>query len=149
MTKSMTDGPADVAAPESDIGGRRMSFAVEGIAHKFPVPNACRIGNLIVSSAIHPIDPATRLIPEDLEAQCVLVFSNMKATVEAAGGSTDDIIKMTFFLRDRGNRGPLNDEWVRMFPNADSRPARHSQLLPAEGPSLIQCDFVAVVSSTV
>jgi len=146
MTQSMTDVRADIPAQDDDVAGRRKSFTVEGIAHKFPVPNACRIGNLIVSSAIHAIDPVTRAMPEDLESQCALVFANMKATVEAAGGSTDDIIKTTFFLRDRGNRGPLNDEWVRMFPDADSRPARHSQLLPAEGPSLIQCDFIAVVT---
>jgi hypothetical protein len=54
---------------------------------------------------------------------------------------------MTFFVRDRNNRGPLNDEWVQMFPDSDSRPARHSQLLHAEGPSLIQCDFIALIDS--
>ncbi|SAL63034.1 RutC family protein [Caballeronia arvi] len=145
MVQSMTDIPADVATQETDLTGHRKSFTIEGIAHKFPVPNASRIGNLIVSSAIHAVDPVTRAMPDDLVAQCALVFANMQATVEAAGGSTDDIIKMTVYLRDRGNRGPLNDEWVRMFPDADSRPARHSQLLLVEGPSLIQCDFIAVV----
>jgi enamine deaminase RidA (YjgF/YER057c/UK114 family) len=124
---------------------RRTSITVEGLAHKFPVPNACRIGNLVVSSAIHGVDPVTRTMPEDLTSQCELVFANMKAIVEAAGGGMQDIIKMTVYLRDRENRGPLNEAWVRMFPDPDTRPARHSQLLMVEGPSLIQCDFTAVI----
>ncbi len=124
---------------------RRKSVTVEGLAHKYPVPNACRIGNLIISGAIHGVDPGTHAMPVDLTAQCANVFANMKAIVEAGGGSTEDIIKMTVYLRDRDNRGPLNAEWLRMFPDAATRPARHSQLLLVDGPSLIQCDFMAVV----
>ena len=145
MNQSITHSPGDVAAHEAVVASRRKSITVEGLAHKFPVPNACRIGDIIVSSAIHAVDPVTRVMPEDLRSQCALVFANMKVIVEAAGGSTRDIIKMTVYLRDRNNRGPLNDEWVRMFPDPDTRPARHSQLLMVEGPSLVQCDFMAVI----
>ena len=147
MTQSMTASTADAVAQGSAATHRRKSVTVEGLAHKFPVPNACRIGNLVVSSAIHGIDPATHTMPEDLAAQCAHVFANMRAIVEAAGGSTHDIVKMTVYLRDRDNRGPLNEEWVRMFPDPDTRPARHSQLLRVEGPSLIQCDFIALIDS--
>ena len=124
---------------------RRKSVTAEGLAHKFPVPNACRIGNLVVSGAIHPTDRKTRVVPEDLPSQCANVFANMKAIVEAAGGSTHDIIKMTVYVRDRNDREPVNVEWVRMFPDPDSRPARHAQPLLVEGPSLVQCDFIAVI----
>ncbi|MFC7597459.1 RidA family protein [Terrabacter sp. GCM10028922] len=124
----------------------RTSVTVEALAHKHPVPNASRIGNLVVSGAVHGTDPATHALPEDLSAQCANVFANMRAVVEAAGGSTDCIIKMTVYLRDRDNRGPLNAEWVRMFPDPASRPARHSQPLLVEGPALVQCDFMAVVA---
>jgi 2-iminobutanoate/2-iminopropanoate deaminase len=123
----------------------RRSVTVEGLAHKHPVPNACRIGNLIISGAILGVDPATHAMPVDLTAQCANVFANMKAIVEAAGGSTENIIKMTVYLRDRDNRGPLNAEWLRMFPDAATRPARHSQPLLVDSPSLIQCDFMAVI----
>ncbi len=123
----------------------RKSIVVPAIAHKFPVPNASRIGNMVMSGSISGIDPKTKVMPDDLAGQCVNMFGNMKSVIEAAGGTTDDIIKVTVFIRDRNNRGPLNDEWVKMFPDEHSRPARHAQLLPAEGPSLIQCDFVAVL----
>lgn len=148
MSQSTAANPHDAASQAGTASGRRKSVTVEGLAHKFPVPNACRVGPLIVSSAIHPMDPITGAIPQDLPSQCVRLFENAKAIVEAAGGTTADIVKMTFFVRDRNNRGPLNDEWVRMFPDPDARPARHSLLLQADGPSLIQCDFIATVDGT-
>jgi enamine deaminase RidA (YjgF/YER057c/UK114 family) len=69
----------------------------------------------------------------------------MKAIVEAGGGSTDDIIKMTVWLKDRSQRAPVNAEWVRMFPDEHSRPARHSLHMEMEGGALVQCDFTAVI----
>jgi 2-iminobutanoate/2-iminopropanoate deaminase len=129
------------------MASRRRSITVEELAHRHPVPNASRIGDLLVSGAIHGVDPATRELPEGLAAQCANVFANVRAVVEAAGGSTDDIIKMTVYLRDRDNREPLNVEWIRMFPDSTSRPARHSQPLLVEGPALVQCDFMAVIGA--
>jgi 2-iminobutanoate/2-iminopropanoate deaminase len=126
---------------------RRQSVVVAALAHGFPVPNACRIGNMIMSGSISGIDPETREMPAELGQQCKNMFANMKSIVEAAGATTDDIIKMTVFIRDRNNRGPLNEEWVLMFPDADSRPTRHAQPLTIEGPSLIQCDFIACVET--
>ena len=123
---------------------RRKSVTVAALAHKHPVPNACLIGNLVVSGAIHGVD-ATHTLPDDLPTQCANVFANMRTIVEAAGGSTEDIVKVTAYLRDRGNREALNAEWIRMFPDPASRPARHSQPLLVEGAALVQCDFIAVI----
>jgi len=36
---------------------------------------------------------------------------------------------------------------VDLFPNPQSRPARHTQPLAAGGKSLVQADFVAVLGS--
>lgn len=142
----MSQSPmVDDVAPGSTAANRRMSVVVKGLAHKHPVPNACRIGNLVVSGAISGVDSETHMMPEDLTSQCAHVFANMKAIVEAAGGSAADIIKVTVYLRDRDNREPLNVEWVRMFPDPAARPARHSQPLMVDGPSLVQCDFMALI----
>ena len=49
-------------------------------------------------------------------------------------------------LKDRSQRAPVNAEWLKMFPDAHSRPARHA--LPMdnmEGGALVQCDFTAVI----
>jgi enamine deaminase RidA (YjgF/YER057c/UK114 family) len=124
---------------------RRKSVHIGGFRHANPVPNACRIGNLVMSGVILGRNAATGSMPESLEAQCANMFAHIKATVETAGGTTDDIIKMTVWLKDRSQRGPLNAEWLKMFPDEHSRPARHSLQLDMEGGALVQCDFTAVI----
>ena len=74
--------------------GRRKSIHIGSFTHANPIPNACRIGYLVMSGVILGRDPGGKM-PESLEAQCANMFAHMKATVEAAGGTTDDIIKMT------------------------------------------------------
>lgn len=124
---------------------RRRSVHIGGFKHANPIPNASRIGNLVMSGVILGRDGASGEMPQSLEAQCANMFAHMKAIVEAAGGSTDDIIKMTVWLKDRSQRGPLNAEWVKMFPDEHSRPARHSLQSDMEGGALVQCDFTAVI----
>jgi 2-iminobutanoate/2-iminopropanoate deaminase len=123
---------------------RRKSIHIGGFKHANPIPNACRIGNLVMSGVILGRD-ADGKMPASLEAQCANMFAHMKATVEAAGGTTDDIIKMTVWLRDRSQRAPVNAEWLKMFPDEHSRPARHALQSDMEGGALVQCDFTAVI----
>lgn len=124
---------------------RRQSVHIEGFKHANPIPNASRIGNLVMSGAILGRDPETGKPAATLEAQCALVFRYMRETVEAAGGTPDDIIKVTVWLKDPSDREALNAEWTRMFPDPHSRPARHAQKDVMDGPNLISCDFTAVI----
>ena len=125
---------------------RRKSIHIGGFKHANPIPNASRIGNLVMSGVILGRDPATGKMPESLEAQCAHMFAHMKATVEAAGGTTDDIIKMTVWIADRSLRETMNRHWVEMFPDPHSRPARHT-IAQADftAPMQIQCDLLAVI----
>jgi enamine deaminase RidA (YjgF/YER057c/UK114 family) len=122
---------------------RRKSIHIGGFKHANPIPNACRIGNLVMSGVILGRDGAG-VMPESLDAQCANMFAHMKATVEAAGGTTDDIIKMSVWMRDWSNRDVLNAEWVTMFPDPHSRPARHVSQAELAGGQLIVCDITAV-----
>ena len=66
--------------------------------------------------------------------------------LEAAGGTPDNILRITFYVRDQAaGRAALNDEWVKMFPDPASRPARHTLAAPGDGPSLVTCEFTAVL----
>jgi enamine deaminase RidA (YjgF/YER057c/UK114 family) len=125
--------------PRRSINGSRAR-------HENPIPNACRIGNIVVSSVIGGANPGTRELPATLEQQVANVFTHIRHDVEAAGGSVDDIIKVTFWVRDPAKqRAVLNAEWVKMFPDAEARPARHTQQLPADSRALVQADFMAVL----
>ncbi|MBT3334227.1 MAG: RidA family protein [Rhodospirillaceae bacterium] len=126
---------------------KRQSIEFPGFSHANPIPGASRIGNIMMSSVIAGRDPASNEMPAELDQQIVNIFSHVRSAVETAGGSPDDILKITFWIRDPATgRGALNGEWEKMFPDENSRPARHTQTLTEAGPSQVKCDFVAVLS---
>lgn len=126
---------------------KRQSINNPVARHENPIPNASRVGNIVMSSVIGGTNPGTRELPPSLEAQVANVFAAMRGDIEAAGGTVHDIIKVTFWVKDPGSqRAALNAEWVKMFPEATSRPARHTLTLPADSRALVQADFTAVLS---
>ena len=56
----------------------RSSIYVGEIAHQSPIPNASRIGNIIVSGLIRGADPATARLAATLEQQCAFMFLHMR-----------------------------------------------------------------------
>lgn len=124
---------------------RRVSIYLPGFSHRNPVPVASRIGPHLVSGVLTGRDPATGEMPESLDAQCANVFTHVRALMAAAGGTTDDIIKMTFWLAEYRDRDALNREWTEMFPDAAIRPARQVMAAQLDGASLMQCDLMAIL----
>lgn len=123
----------------------RRSIQLPGITHKAPIPAGSLVGNLLVSSGIGGKDPETGAYPDDVASQVRFAFGNVRALVEAAGGGVEDIAKVTVFLRDRDDRRHVDEEWLRMFPDEASRPARHALPLGREGKALIQLEVIAVI----
>jgi 2-iminobutanoate/2-iminopropanoate deaminase len=123
---------------------KRKSIEIEGFRHKNPIPAACRLGNMLLTGVITGTDPATGTLAAALEEQCANIFHHVRSIMQAAGGSTDDIIKMNVWMADRSRRDVLNAEWVKMFPDANARPARHTSEANLEGGQLIVCDITAV-----
>ena len=72
------------------------------------------------------------------------MFGTVQNILEAAGGTPANILKMTIWLRDASNREALNNEWVKMLPDPEGRPARHTLPLTGGGDSLVQCDVNAI-----
>lgn len=124
---------------------RRTSIYVEGFGHKNPIPAACRVGNILMSGIVFGLDPETGKPADGLDEQCRLMFGHIRAIMQAAGGSTDDIVKVTVWLADRNQREPVNREWLAMFPDPATRPARQAMSGALDGGKLVQCDFVAVM----
>jgi enamine deaminase RidA (YjgF/YER057c/UK114 family) len=122
----------------------RRAVYISQFSHVNPIPNAARIGRIVASGLIRGVDPVTHEFPTSLEQQCAFMFENIRHTVEAAGASLDDIIKLTFWMSPIV-RGPINHEWTKMFPDAQTRPARQIMEAPMEPGVLVQCDFMAVI----
>lgn len=127
---------------------RRTAIHVDGLSHgSNPIPAASRIGNLVYSGGVSGLDPQGGRMPEEFEDEVAQMFSNMRATVEAAGGSVGDIIRVTVFARDRDGSAALNEAWVEMFPDGHDRPARHLNIADLHPAMRIQCEFVAVLDA--
>ena len=123
----------------------RRSIYVEGFGHKNPIPAACRIGAMVYSGSIQGSDPATGQYGATLEEQSRLMFEQVRRIVDAAGGGVGDIIKITVWMKDRTRRAALNGPWLEMFPDPQSRPARHTMNADLDGGKLVECEFVAVL----
>lgn len=83
---------------------------------------AVKVGDTVYLSGQIGLDPATMQMLEGIDAQIVRVFENLKAVVEAAGGSMADIVKLNVFLTDLGNFAKVNEAMARYF--AEPFPAR-------------------------
>jgi 2-iminobutanoate/2-iminopropanoate deaminase len=125
---------------------KRQSIEIPGFSHANPIPVASRIGNMVMSSVISGRDPQTAEMPENIDAQIANIFDHVRSAIEAAGGTPDNILKMTFWVEDQAaGRAALNGPWEKMFPDAASRPARHTLKAPGGAPAKVTCDFIAVL----
>ncbi len=70
---------------------------------------AIDVNGLVFLSGQIPLDPATmEVVDGDFEARARQVFDNLAAVAQAAGGSLDDVVKLTVFLTDLGNFATVN-----------------------------------------
>ncbi|MDO7542665.1 MAG: RidA family protein [Flavobacteriales bacterium] len=82
-------------------------------------------GVLYISGQI-PLDPASmELVEGDLEKETVQVMENLKAILEAAGMTFDQVVKSSIFLKDMNNFAQINKVYGSYF-NEDTAPARET-----------------------
>ena len=124
---------------------RRKSINVKGYSHANPIPAGALVGGLLATGLITGRDPVSGKMPATLAEQVTNMFGHVTAIVEAAGGTMEEIVKLNVFMHDRSQRAALNDIWLKLFPDENNRPARHTQQVELDGGQLIQCDFMAMV----
>lgn len=79
-------------------------------------------GMVFVSGQI-PLDPVSmEMVDGNIEDQITQVFENLSAICKAAGGSLNDILKLTVYLTDMGNFPQVNAIMEQYF--ATPFPAR-------------------------
>lgn len=77
---------------------------------------AIQSGNFVFLSGQIPLDPATmEIVGGDFEARARRVFDNLNAVAEAAGGTLDQIVKLTVYLTDLGNFATVNSVMADFF----------------------------------
>ena len=84
---------------------------------------AVRHQGLVFMSGQIPLDPESmEIVPGGIEAQITRVFDNLSAVCIAAGGTLDDIVKLTIFLTDMGDFPQVNTIMGQYF--SEPYPAR-------------------------
>ena len=80
-----------------------------------PYSQAIEVNGMVFTSGVIPVDPATGNIPEGSVAQAEQAFSNMKNLLEAAGTSTDNVIKTTVFIKEMNDFAAINEVYAKYF----------------------------------
>ena len=88
-----------------------------------PYSQGILAGNTLYVSAVGPVDPATgQVVGSTIEKQAARAIENVRAIVEAAGGTLDDVVKVTAYLSDLGDFQGFNEVYRGKF--AQPYPAR-------------------------
>ncbi len=76
---------------------------------------AIRVGHTVYLAGQIGLDPSTMLLVEGIDAQITRVFENMRAVVQEAGGSLDEIVKVNVYLTDLADFVKVNEAMARYF----------------------------------
>jgi 2-iminobutanoate/2-iminopropanoate deaminase len=81
-------------------------------------------GQLVFVAGQIPLDPVTgQIVGETVAEQTERAIANLKAILEAAGTSLQDVVKTTVFLADMNDFGAMNAVYAQYFDEATA-PAR-------------------------
>ncbi|WP_171978971.1 RidA family protein [Fictibacillus arsenicus] len=78
--------------------------------------------NLFFSSGQIPLTKEGEMVDGDVKEQTHQVFSNLKAVLNEAGSSLEQVIKATVFIKDMNEFADINEVYGQYF--SDHKPAR-------------------------
>lgn len=77
---------------------------------------AVRVGDLVYISGQIPLNPETQeVISGSFRQQACQIFDNLAAIAEAAGGTLEDVVKLTVYLVDLQNFPTINEVMGEYF----------------------------------
>ncbi len=88
-----------------------------------PYSQAVRLNGMVFFSGQIPLDPRSgELVGGPIHAQAERVLENLKAVVEAAGLTLEDVVKVSVFLKNMTDFQQMNEVYGRYF--SKNPPAR-------------------------
>ena len=109
-----------------------------------PYSQAIKANGFVFVSGQLALKPGeTELVPGDITAQTEQVFANLRAILEAAGSSLEQIVKTTVFLLNLDDFGAMNEVYAR---HVGSTPPARSTFQVAKLPSgaIVEIEAVAL-----
>jgi 2-iminobutanoate/2-iminopropanoate deaminase len=105
---------------------KKIIFTQKAPAPIGPYNQAVLHGNILYTSgqiAIHPV--TNELILDSIEEETKLVMENLKAVIEAAEMTFENVVKVSIFISDMNNFAKINAVYATYFNDA-SAPARET-----------------------
>jgi 2-iminobutanoate/2-iminopropanoate deaminase len=101
-------------------------------------------GGFLYTSGQLPIHPVTGEVPSTIEEQTVQVLENLKAIIEAAGSTMENVLKCTVYLQDFNDFGAMNKIYSTYFPvNPPARACLEVSKMAKN--ALVEIDAIAIV----
>jgi 2-iminobutanoate/2-iminopropanoate deaminase len=105
---------------------KKIIFTEKAPAPIGPYNQAVLVGNMLYTSGQIAINPLTNeLILENIETETKQVMENLKAVLEAAEMTFENIIKVSIFISDMNNFSKINTIYGAYF-NEATAPARET-----------------------
>ena len=109
-----------------------------------PYSQAIVAGNTVYVAGQVAFSPSTGQVVEGgFEEQAVQVFENVKAILEGAGSSLENVVRVNVYLTDLANFSKMNEIYRRYF--TESYPARTTVGVQLSANYLIEVDCMAIV----
>ncbi len=80
-----------------------------------PYSQAVQYGDTIYVSGQLPLNPETKKMEDDVSAQTRQSMNNIKAILEAAGSSMENVIRCGIFVTDLGDFATINEVYASFF----------------------------------
>mgnify|MGYP003452266768 FL=1 len=105
---------------------KKIIFTEKAPAPIGPYNQAVLVGNTLYTSGQIAINPATNeLVLDNIEDETKLVMENLKAVLEAAEMTFENVVKVSIFISDMGNFANINTVYGSYF-NEATAPARET-----------------------
>ena len=80
-----------------------------------PYSQAVEVNGMVYTSGVIPVDPASGVIPEGIEAQATQAFANLTNLIEAAGTDMSKVVKTTVFIKEMDDFATINQIYAKFF----------------------------------
>ena len=106
-------------------------------------PSAIRIGPLLFAFDVSPADARTgRTHGDETQVQVTTAFQNLDLVLEGAGMRREQLLRVSGFFRDLGEKDELNRKMVGTFPQEAQKPVH--KYVPAGLPHGVQFSLQAL-----
>jgi 2-iminobutanoate/2-iminopropanoate deaminase len=111
-----------------------------------PYSQGIKAGNTVYVSGQLPIEPKTGELykGDDIKEETKISLENVKAILEAAGATLNDVVKCTVYIKNMDQFGLINEMYSQFF--TDTKPARvciEVARLPKD--ANVEIDAIAVI----